>query len=465
MIRNVLNIKKIAIFGMAMALGTASCSKDNNGSGSGKTPDPNTTPTPTPTEEAIFNIGYRVAGTGAVADWAMLPLTQSQMKTGEITFEKNGLVLGASRTNEIISSHNGNYVYVLNQGSGLITKYQYTNQKNDKGVSIFYNKVGEIDTRIFGNYTGNLKKVDDNTGLYYFTTVEPVTRRNGREVIFEHLRTNFLVVKIDLANFSFDSKSVKRVQFDNKENVPGVPNLHIIGVQSPVISNGKVYFAVEKGAYDPTKGDYNRGTLIRTQDYNVTTFVLDYPSLENPTTISKEGAKGSSTFSNVFYAPSVIKTENNELYHLAVRQGKIHKITNGAYDTSYELDLKTALGTEAVSVSGMYYAANGIAYVSYAPDASIMAGGIRYQDGKDVWSIARVDLKNKTAIKMNVTEGLWLMFHQSARTLDGKLYMALCPMGKDGNIYIFDPTKADANGFEKGATLKTAGGSVYLGVF
>ena len=34
-----------------------------------------------------------------------------------------------------------------------------------------------------------------------------------------------------------------------------------------------------------------------------------------------------------------------------------------------------------------------------------------------------------------------------------------------GNIYIFDPTKTDANGFEKGAALEALGGALYLGVF
>lgn len=147
-------------------------------------------------------------------------------------------------------------------------------------------------------------------------------------------------------------------------------------------------------------------------------------------------------------------------------KGGIYKIVNGQYDNSYEINLKTALSESSdIYVSGIYYTESNVAYVAYAPAAKVMQGGLIYQDGKAVWSIARVDLKAKTAIKMNVTENLWLTFHQSAKFVNGKLYMALCPMTGNGNVYIFDPTKADANGFEKGATLESAGGAIYLGIF
>lgn len=43
--------------------------------------------------------------------------------------------------------------------------------------------------------------------------------------------------------------------------------------------------------------------------------------------------------------------------------------------------------------------------------------------------------------------------------------MALTPLGQEGNIYIFDSTKTDANGFTKGAKLKVTGEGFYIGVF
>ncbi len=66
---------------------------------------------------------------------------------------------------------------------------------------------------------------------------------------------------------------------------------------------------------------------------------------------------------------------------------------------------------------------------------------------------------------MNVPEKLWLNFYQTAKVYNGKLYMPLCPINANGNVYIFDPTKAEPNGFVKGAELEVAGGALYLGAF
>lgn len=67
---------------------------------------------------------------------------------------------------------------------------------------------------------------------------------------------------------------------------------------------------------------------------------------------------------------------------------------------------------------------------------------------------------------MNMPDGLWMRYYQGAKLgKDGKLYMAICPTTRSGNIYIFDPTNASANGFEKGASLAVAGEGFYLGVF
>ena len=71
----------------------------------------------------------------------------------------------------------------------------------------------------------------------------------------------------------------------------------------------------------------------------------------------------------------------------------------------------------------------------------------------------------KSVIKMNVPDKLYLFQYQYAKVLDGKVYMALCPVGGEGNIYIFDSSKADANGFEVGSKLKTGAGASYIGVF
>ena len=48
---------------------------------------------------------------------------------------------------------------------------------------------------------------------------------------------------------------------------------------------------------------------------------------------------------------------------------------------------------------------------------------------------------------------------------DGKFYMALAPVGENGHVYMFDPASTSADGFSKGATLQSAAGQFYIGIF
>lgn len=447
--RNLLNFGKMVAMGVTIAVSTMSCNRDSdtpNGSGNGGQTATNTT----------FNIIHRVAGTSAISDWSFQPLKEAEMKSGEITFQNKGYNLAQDRTHQLFSTNNGNTIYVYSSMTRLITKYE-TN-----GTTSFYNKVGEIDaTPIVGNTFANFKVIDDKNALIYIATPAHQTT-NG---VYSKTVVSLKIGRINLENFSADLKDVKTITLPELPSTTDLPNAYIAGIEHPVLVSGKLYFGTRKVGYDPTKT--GRAVTIQNENgYYSSTLVLDFPSFNNATLLTSTIGKGASTYPSVFYAPSYAKTNADVIYHANPMKGNIYKISGGVYDNSYELSLKTALGESSdVWISGMFYTENNIAYVMYAPAASVLQGGLIYQQGKAVWKIARVDLNAKTAIKMNVAENLWLTFYQSAKYVDGKLYMALCPMTGDGNVYIFDPKKADANGFEKGATLKSAGGAIYLGVF
>lgn len=432
---------------LAVTLGITGCSKDSD----------QPVEKPQETSEPVFNLMYRVAGTGALADWSIQPFNEAGLKQGNITFNNKGFNLANERTHEMYSTDNGKTIYVFSSMTRIITKYQAT------GDDKLYKEVDKIDaTPIVGNAFANWKVIDDKNALVYVVSVE---HQKDRKNEYTKSVSTLKIGKINLETFSADLRDVKSITLPDEPANPEIPNIYIAGVEHPVVRDGKVYFGVRKVGYDPTKPGRS-ATISKESAFNTTTLVLDYPSMNNPTTLTSTVGKGSSTYPSVFYGPSYVKTESNDIYHITPMRGSIYKISNGQYDNSYELDLKTVLGeNEGIYVSGMYYASSNIAYIAYAPASKVLEGGLIYKEGKAVWNIARVDLRAKTAIKMNVASDLWLTFHQSARFHNGKLYMALCPMTGNGNIYIFDPTKADANGFEKGAVLQSAGGAIYLGIF
>ena len=293
--------------------------------------------------------------------------------------------------------------------------------------------------------------MDNRTALIFGVFTDHIKNEQGA---YQRTEATLIVGSIDLESFTANVRETKRYTLETQAEETGKIS-YINGLGHPIVANGKVYFGTTRAKYNTTIGKNEKNYT-----YNATTLVLDYPSLNNLTLIKNTTVNGATASPSSYYGLSYVN-DGNSVYHvIPVNTGKIVKITSGAYDTSYDFDVKTALGlTEDINISGFFYVGNGIGYINYAPSATARG----YENG--AWSVARVDLNNKTAIKMNVPEKLWLNFYQTAKVYNGKLYMPLCPIDANGNVYIFDPTKAEANGFVKGAELEVAGGALYLGVF
>ncbi len=438
MYRNIFQTTKIASLAIAMTA-LISCNKEDNNSN---------TPAPTPPSgqvEENFNVIYRV-GHERNSDWAILPLSQEKMTSGKINFQSNGFVLPQTRTQQMYATDNGKKVFVYDAGTKKITKYEVT------GGTDFYKKVAEISVEpILGNAGGTWKVMDNRTALIFGVFTNHIKNDQGT---YQRTEVTLIVGSIDLESFTANVRETKRYTLETQAEETGKFS-YINNLGHPIVANGKVYFGTTRAKYNTTTGKNEKNYT-----YNATTLVLDYPSLNNLTLIKNTTVNGATASPSSYYGLSYVN-DGNSVYHvIPVNTGKIVKITSGAYDTSYDFDVKTALGlTEDINISGFFYVGNGIGYINYAPSATARG----YENG--AWSVARVDLNNKTAIKMNVPEKLWLNFYQTAKVYNGKLYMPLCPIDANGNVYIFDPTKAEANGFVKGAELEVAGGALYLGVF
>lgn len=426
--KRLINGSKLLTLG-ALATLAVSCDKDQPKVG-----------TTTTNGQVRMHIGYGVGYSGS-AEGYLLPLQDAS--SGTISFERNGFQLKQARTHRVYASADNKYLYSLGYGNAEIIKYETTGT-----VAPFYNLIGEKVVQNAMGYTHvRWRKVDDHNAFIYEPMVKHEKDAQGN---YTGTVSTLRILPVNLAGNMTVPAKPKDITLP-KEVETHLDNLHISRVDQPIITNGKIYFGVSKSAYKDGKGVRTNG------NYAASTLILDYPSFERPRVINSTLGQGE-TYG--YRAPSYFVDEQGDIYHISLQKSRIYRIKGESYDNGYDFDLAKALGMEAVGGTGIFYAGNGIAYAPFydAKKGSAVA--------QAAWSVARLDLRNKTAIKLNVPDKLWLWYYQNAKLVDGKLYMALCPVdGKDGNIYIFDPANATPNGFTKGATLKASGEGFYLGVF
>ena len=145
----------------------------------------------------------------------------------------------------------------------------------------------------------------------------------------------------------------------------------------------------------------------------------------------------------------------------------IVKIKNGQYDNSFKFSVSGLLKRQAAS-NGWFYAGNGIGYVPYEKvgDEQVQIG-VNPQGQPTysaAWGLARVDLNNNTIVNLNTPAGLWLTQYQNSVVRDGKFYIALAPVGVQGNIYIYDVNSTRPNG-TLGAKVTAGADQYYIGIF
>lgn len=432
---------KIATLAIAIATTLVAC-KDKE--------EPQAPPTPpfTPSGEATFNVLYRV-GHDRDANWSLQPFSEAGIKVGEISFQGKGYNLRETRTQQVFSSHNGSVVYVYDQGTGELSKL-----KPAVGSTEVYTKIGNIDTKpALDNGIGNIRLIDDNTAVLY-RIISNVTSATVNGEINTTVTSTAVIAKVDLQNLAVNAAQTKK--FNLPVATTSSTILHVSGLGAPILANGKLYFGVAKDEVFR-----NSGKRTTYSNYPATSLVVNYPAFDGANLPTNGNTNGATARPSHIYGLSY-GVYNNSLYHTTI-DGKVLKITNDSYDSSYVLDLATAAGiTESITVTGFFYVNNGIAYANYSP-VNDKGRAVGYDNAAS--GVLRIDLNAKTAVKLNVPAKLWLNFYQAAKVYNGKLYMALCPTNTKGNIYIFDPTKTDANGFEKGAALEASAGALYLGVF
>ncbi|BDD06623.1 hypothetical protein [Aureibacter tunicatorum] len=414
---------------IAMAMMAVSCNDNvNEGSGGGDDPE---------YAENSFTLASEIEAGGQTQNYIdhIDDLTE-----GEHTFINNGLQVPGERAARVIG-HDG-YVYSLNYGTGLISQYRPLEAGG-------YQLIKELNGgAAVGTEYPRYKIVSDDNMMIYNVDVEYVYEDEENQIIKDVIPTMSVatiripdLVVTDQHSFVIPTTEESKAQ-----------KAYPTRVDAPIASNGKVYFGLMR---------YEDGNSDKDRVKGLETLVLDYPSLENPTVDYSDVADG---HTNGYRTPSMYLAEDGFVYQsnqfmsgfgFDLSQGSktvITRLSNSVYDDSYVFNVTQALGEE-VSTAGWFYVGNGIGYMPICMED--MAGG----ENNNIWSVAKIDINNKTAVKMNVPLS-YLQNYQSGVVDEGKFYMAISPIGGEAHIYEFDPTSDSPDAFKK--TVKLDGGNVYI---
>ena len=402
------------------------------------TQEPNPNPNPDQTGRKYYNITLSTSIDNNTETYAQ---ALSDLSKGEINFKGYGYEVPSTRTARVSGSSDGNRLYSLDYGGGTISKFDV-----EGGQS--YTRTNNITfSHIFGTeYVRWTVANDENVLLHNVDTKEIITNSDGS---YSHHKSVATFMNIGLEQFILGkaiNHELPRVDADGN-------HLYVFRIDAPTISNGKAYYGLAMKKYNPITGDNFPSSEFT---YPATTLVIDYPSLQNPVFVQSEFATGS-TYG--YRIPVSHTDENNDVYQLTAYPSYILKLKNNKYDNSYKFNLSEVLGTD-IGTQGWFYMGDGIGYATYYDKAKGNSSKAA------AWGIIRVDIYNKTVVKMNTPNGLYLSQYQNATIGDdGKLYMALAPVGGDGSVHIFDPTSTSPDGFTTGAKLKSYAGASYIGIY
>jgi hypothetical protein len=363
-----------------------------------------------------------------------------------------GHEMESSRTARIFVSSDGTTIWSLNYTVGTIEKLTYSGADN-------YTRVGRIDASVpLGTKTVRFTRLDDATGSVHYITAKAAYENPDDPTTYIGHTMTASIGWLDLATMTL------RPGYNNAIPVTIDADLakqgyYISRIDAPVISNGKIYYGAALRKYDPLT---NKDLLVD----KTCTFVIDYPGLTNATVVLTDHVAGAT---NGYRTPTQHIDESGAILQLVSGNDEVHiaKLVNGAY-TDYNFNLTAALGKGTAS-NGFFYVGNGIAYIPYE-DLSQQQIQIGVDPGgnpsySSMWRLARVDLNAKTAVDLNVPDNLWLEQYQNAVVRDGIFYIALSPVGTDGNIYMFDVNSDSPNATLGASITGTGAEQYYIGIY
>jgi len=291
----------------------------------------------------------------------------------------------------------------------------------------------------------------DKTGVAVnLSGVKVTTEADGKT--YKHSRGKATVLALHLQNVLINDYKQYEIPLATAEESLGH---YISRLDGPVLNKAgnKLIIGVAKGKHDPATGIAHPAGATYAR-ISAKSLVVDYPSLDNPTIISSTISDGNT---NGYRSFNNFLAEDGNIYQATQNDTKGSHIlrinSSNQYDNSYNFSLDVALGVTGTYVDAWRYAGDGIAYVLYT------------YNGTDQGYVARIDLNTKKAeLVTGIPYDADLDFGQyQGFVVNGdEVFIAVTPVGKDGNIYIIN---SKTNVVTKGAKLVNKAGNHYIGIF
>lgn len=372
-----------------------------------------------------------------------------------------GYELESSRTARIFASADGSTLYSLNYTVGDIEKLAYHGGDN-------YSQIAKIGTSgPLGATAVRFTQLNEQVASVHYISAEAQYEdpENTNSEYLGHKITASIGI-LDLATMTLKSGYNNNIVVSMDEELVAA-GYNITRIDSPVLSGGKLYYGAATSKFDPSTGK----NVATDKTF---TLVVDYNDLSQTSVITTDKVRGNT---NGYRTPTQHVNEAGEILQMVsggvnptTGENEVHivKIKNGQYDESFDFNFSDILGKESKS-NGWFYAGNGIGYIPYEDlTQDLVQIGVNPQGEPTYsapWKFARVDFNKGTVIDLNVPDDLWLTQYQNAPVRDGKLYIALSPVGKDGHVYIFDVDSESKEG-TRGATITGTGADQYfIGIY
>ncbi|KQB42948.1 hypothetical protein RCH33_1047 [Flavobacterium daejeonense] len=458
------NLFRIVLFSTITAFTLGSCSNDdNNDSGDNSGNDGTRWITLT----GSFPDANGTAGNGGTRAYAITPENAANPNYEVDLFKMNGaeyiegFALKSSRTARVQASADGKFLYNIQYTGtegGVFNKYSVSGAEKFEEVGY------ELNTAVILGTSPRWVKAAEGigVGVSFGDALDPYTG-TAPNYVYRHPKGIIKIANIDLNNTAITNTVSINVDLGTELESEGY---HVWRADVPVLNQAKdkLYIGLGIRRHDingtvttnATSGAINGWARTDERNLGTVTYVVDYPSLRNPKIITSENTM---TDNLGYRTMTQYVGTDGHIYQATATSGpdilRISKTTND-YDQSYHFNLNTALGITGASIKAWRYVKDGVAVVLYTTTSA--AGGY----------IALINLNDKTAVKLatdietDAALSTTLGQFQNIGLVGDNIYIPLTPAGKDGNIYIVNTKSKE---IKKGAKLKAASGSFYLGAY
>lgn len=369
----------------------------------------------------------------------------------------------SQRTARLQASNDGKFLYNIQytgEDGGIFHKYSVHGGKD------FRREGAEVETSAYVSTSPRWLKAAEGVGIAVKAEANPtVYTGTAPSFVFKERTASVDVISLDLNNPQITKIADFQLPLSTSEVAAGY---YISRMDVPVVNKAgnKVFIGAAISKHNTTiftLGDTGLPVFPADNASDKSwakTMVLDYPSLTNPKLLTSTQTRGNTngyrstmqyigTDGNIYQATSGEKAGTGGSKIL-----RISAATN-EYDNDYVFSLDQALGLTDSYIETWKYTGDGVGFVVY----SLLKAGKRTGG-----YIARVNLKDKTATKYSLPNetGLYFGQIQNIAVYGDDVFIAVAPVGQDGNIYIFNKKNGE---MKTGAKLVNKPGNQYIGVY